>query len=165
MVFAGFYEHAIDDKNRLAIPAKFRSRWDRERDGDGFMVVPGRRPRTLWLYPERLFTELSSSFRSTLLPDDEQHDFEEMYYTLSDHLEMDGQGRVVIPERILRRAELGREIVICGVKDHIEIHRREDFQQRFGDDMWNRFGELQAKARSGLKSSERQPGPSEGRTT
>lgn len=165
MVFTGSYEHGIDDKNRLAIPAKFRSLWDPEVHGKGFIVVPGRRPRTLWLYPDKLFDELSSLFRSSLLPDDEQHDFEEMYYTFSDQLEMDGQGRVVIPERVLRRAGLEKDVVICGVKDHLEIHRKDDFQQRFGDDKWNRFGEVLAKARSAAKRDERQPGPSEGRKT
>lgn len=163
MVFTGYYEHGIDDKNRLAIPAKFRAIWDPDRHGKGFIIVPGRRPRTLWLYPDKLFSELSACFRSSLLPDEQQHDFEEMYYTFSDHLEMDSQGRVVLPERMLRRAGLGKDVVICGVKDHLEIHRKDDFAQRFGDDRWNSFGEVLAKASDLVRREERQPGPEGGR--
>ena len=65
MVFIGHYEHAIDEKNRLAIPAKYRSQWDPERDGRGFVIVPGRPQGSLWLYTERSFEQMASASLST----------------------------------------------------------------------------------------------------
>ena len=41
MIFTGYYEHTIDAKHRLAIPAKFRSRLDPQRDGTALVMVPG----------------------------------------------------------------------------------------------------------------------------
>lgn len=157
MVFTGYFEHGLDEKNRLAVPAKVRSRWDRERDGDGFFLVPGRRAGTLWLYTEKYFDALSAFADSSLIPDDEQHDFEEIYFTLAEHVDLDSQGRIMIPERMRRRAGLGRDLVICGVRDHLEIRNREDFERDI-DANWQRYPEIQEKARAAFKKARRQPG-------
>ena len=162
MVFTGYYEHSIDGKNRLAIPAKFRSRWDQERDGDGFVIVPGRPAGTLWLYPEGQFERLVGQGESQLIPQADQLSFDQTYFPLAEHVEIDKQGRILIPERMLQRSGLGREVVICGVRDHVEIRRREDFEKTI-DQSWERYGELQEKARQAYSDLRRQPGPERGR--
>lgn len=163
MVFAGHYEHAIDEKNRLSIPSKLRARWNRDRDGDGFYVVPGRQSGTLWLYTERHFEALSEFAESSLIPDQNQLDFDEIYFPLAEFVELDGQGRILLPDRMVRRSEIGREVVISGVRDHVEIWRREDFEKRL-DERWTRFHEIQQKAREAYKQAKRQPGREAGET-
>lgn len=129
MVFTGYYEHAIDEKNRLAIPAKFRGHMDRDRDGTGFFIAPGQPKTTLWLYTERQFERIADQATSTFTPEEDQLQWEQMFYTLAEHVEPDSQGRVVVPPRMLASSGLGREVVICGVRDHLEIRRRDEFDK------------------------------------
>jgi MraZ protein len=161
MIFTGYYEHTIDAKHRLAIPAKFRSRLDPERDGSALVMVPGQPANTLWLYTERHFERLAERADSALIPDDDQLRFEQIFYTLAEILELDSQGRILVPERMMARAGLGRDVVICGVRDHAEIRPRESFEQEV-DEGWRRYREYQLRARSAYQEQRRQTGPEAG---
>jgi len=161
MIFTGFSEHGIDAKNRLAIPAKFRSRLDPDRDGEAFVIVPGQPPDTLWLYPERHFERLADRAESSLIPEDSQLVFEQGFFPMAERAELDKQGRILIPDKMLRRAGLGREVVICGVRDHLEIRSREAFESRL-DEAWAKFRERQLGARDAYRSERRQSGPEAG---
>ena len=163
MIFLGYSDHAIDAKNRLAIPSKFRSRLDPERDGAGFVIVPGQPSNRLWLYTERHFEDLSARAHSALIPDEDQLRFEQVFFPLAEYLEIDSQGRVLIPEKMLRRAKLGREVVISGVRDHLEIIPREEFEAGV-EANWQRYREYQIKARGAYKDDRRQTGPEAGRS-
>lgn len=160
MIFIGYHEHAIDAKNRLAIPAKFRSRLDPEKDGKGFVIVPGQPGDRLWLYTVRHFERLAERADSALIPDEDQLSFERVFFPLAEHSDIDGQGRILLPERMVKRAGLGKEVVICGVRDHLEIRRREDFEREL-DESWDRYREYQLKARDAYSDKRRQTGPDE----
>ena len=157
MVFTGYHEHTLDEKNRLAIPAKFRSRMDKDRDGVGFFIAPGQPETTLWLYPERQFERIAEQAKSTFVPSRDQLRWEQMFYTLADHVEPDTQGRVVIPPRMLARTGLGREVVICGVRDHLEIRRRDDFEKEL-EEGWAKYHEFVGRVQDGLQQDVRQTG-------
>ena len=147
MVFTGYYEHSIDEKNRLAIPAKFRGRMDRERDGAGFFIAPGQPESTLWLYTERQFEEIATDQRkSSFTPREEILRWEQLFFTLAEYIEPDTQGRIVIPPRMLARAGLGREVVICGVRDHLEIRRKDEFEKGL-DESWTKYHECLSRVR------------------
>jgi len=146
MIFTGYYEHTIDAKHRLAIPAKFRSRLDPERDGTALVMVPGQPANTLWLYTERHFERLAERVDSALIPDDDQLRFDQIFFTLAEILDLDSQGRILVPERMMARAGLGREVVICGVRDHAEIRPRENFEKKVDED-WSRYREYQLRVR------------------
>lgn len=154
MVFTGFFEHAIDDKNRLAIPAKFRRGLDPECDGKAFMIVPGQPPDRLWLYTDRHFERLATQAASELIPDEDQLQFDQIFFPLAEYAEPDKQGRILIPEKMLRRSGLGKEVVICGVRDHLEIRPREAFDQQL-DEAWGRFRDYQVRARKAYQDSAR----------
>jgi MraZ protein len=161
MIFIGSSQHAIDAKNRLAIPSKFRARLDPERDGKGFVIVRGQPPDRLWLYPERYFEDLASRARSGLIPDSDHMRFDQLYFPAAEPAELDSQGRILIPERMIRRAGLGREVVICGVRDHLEIRRPEDSEKEL-EEGWALCLEYQEKARAAYETLVRQTGPAAG---
>ncbi len=163
MIFTGYYEHTIDSKNRLAMPAKFRSRMDAEVDGTAFVMVPGQPSSTLWLYTERHFDALAGREDSELIPDDDQLRFEQMYYMLAERLELDTQGRILVPERMLKRSGLGGEVVICGVRDHVEIRPRQGFDEEV-DEAWSHYREYQIRAREASFAKRRQSGREAGDT-
>ncbi len=120
-IFSGTSEHTIDAKNRLAVPKKFRERIDPEADGPGLYVVPGRPNSYLWLYTERRFQQLSDQLSSDLRPNAETLAWEQDFFPAAEYLEFDGQGRVLLPERLIQQAGLSRDVMICGVRDHLEI--------------------------------------------
>lgn len=161
MNFVGFYEHAIDAKNRLAIPSKFRAHMTPEREGNGFVIVPGQPPDTLWLYPERSFARLADQVESALIPDQDQLQFEQVFFTMAEAVELDSQGRILIPERLLTRTGLPRDVVVCGVRDHLEIRSRDGFEARLEED-WKRFTEYQLKAQGAYRLARRQTGQEPG---
>lgn len=126
-------------------------------------MVPGQPPNTLWLYTERHFERLAERAGSALIPDDDQLQFDQVFFPLAEVVELDAQGRVLLPERMLKQAGLGREVVICGVRDHLEIHPREQFDQKM-DQAWRHYREYQLRARDAYRDSTRQTGREAGET-
>jgi MraZ protein len=157
MLFTGTYEHAIDTKNRLSIPAQIRSQMDPRRDGPCWYIVPGRPASTLWLYTQRHFEALCDTIGPELIPDDAVLSFEQEFFPKATLLEPDPQGRVLIPDWLLKQSGIGREVVICGVRDHLEIRRRDEWA-RSAEAGWKMFPELQLKARRALEQRRRQSG-------
>ena len=120
MLFTGEYEHTIDAKHRVAIPAEIRSRLDSKQHGTAFYLAPGT-DASLWLWPEKTFEMLASTSEQSLLPDEDLAEFEELLYSQSSWVEPDKTGRIRIPERLLKLAGLDSTVVILGVKDHLEL--------------------------------------------
>jgi MraZ protein len=121
VLFTGEYEHTIDAKQRMAIPAEFRSRMDPEVLGSAFYLSPGPNG-VLWLWPEKTFEQLAASKEPSLLPSEEEMEFEQWLFSQSRRLELDKTGRVRLPEHVIAEAGLGQQVVVLGVKDHLELH-------------------------------------------
>lgn len=149
MPFVGHFEHLIDEKNRLSIPANFRNEMDPERDGKRFYVLPGTRPHSLRLFTEIYFNRESKQLNPGLLGGDAEADFARAIFSMAHIVEMDGAGRIVLPVWHLQKAEIGREVTLYGAGDCIEIVAREEFNQR-KDEMWRNFAEIQRNAREAL---------------
>jgi len=150
MIFTGQYDHTIDAKNRLAIPRKYRSRLDPERDGNGFVVVPGTPNTTLWLYTEKAFEQLASKAESNLIPREDQLHFDRIFYSSAEYLDLDSQGRVLLPEKMVADAGLTKEVTVCGVRDHIEIHTRAAFAAEMAEGR-KQFSAFQVRARDAYR--------------
>ena len=120
MLFTGEYEHQIDAKQRLAIPADIRARMSTELHGEAMYLVPGANG-ALWLWPELTFERMASAIEQSLLPGDEMMEFEELLFPQSRRLEIDKAGRIRIPEQMLAEYSLGETVIILGVRDHLEL--------------------------------------------
>jgi MraZ protein len=115
----GEYEHTIDDKNRLTLPAKFRQEF-----ADGVVLTRGldgclfayRRPDWERLVETRLeqIDQLSKEGRRL-----HRH-----FFSGAAEAELDKQGRVMVPAALMEHAKLGREVVVAGVHDRLEIWDR-----------------------------------------
>ncbi len=154
MIFTGYYEHSIDAKNRLAIPSKIRGQLNARKVGKALVLVPGQPPNTLWLYTQHQFEQLAGQVDSALIPDDDRLPWEQVFFSLAEYLEPDTQGRILLPERMLARAGLERDVVICGVRDHLEIWPRQAFEEIINKS-WQNYREVQLKARSAYHNSTR----------
>ena len=120
MIFTNEYEHTIDDKQRLAIPAEIRSRLNPEQHTNAWYLVLGANG-TLWLWPERTFEAMAGALEQTLLPGEERMEYEELLFSQATRMEMDKAGRIRLPESKLVGAGLRQTVVILGVRDHLEL--------------------------------------------
>lgn len=123
MLFSNNYEHSIDAKHRLAIPAAVRDQWRVEEDGVAWQAVP-------WvggiirLYTEKDFSTRARSSFLSLTPDEDEAELQATLFGLSARLEMDSVGRIRIPEEMLSITGLGAEVVLVGCGDRLEIRDR-----------------------------------------
>ena len=120
-MFLGEYEHTIDSKGRLAVPAKFRTQMDQ-----GAVISKGM-GSCLSVYTMARWDEKSAELVAGK-SNDELRDFERRVYPSASEVELDGQGRMVIPAKLRTYAHLGTEVTVAGVRDHIEIWDRTAWQ-------------------------------------
>jgi MraZ protein len=119
----GNYDVAIDEKNRMLIPAEIRKAIDPINDGEAFFLVP-RANGKLWLYPDRYYRTLAEQMSREMAPGEDLQKFNRVHFGLVSRVEWDKQGRVLLPEKEIRRANLTREITVVGAGDHIEVWSR-----------------------------------------
>lgn len=141
MVFTGTYDHTIDPKNRLAIPSEIRTQIKRSArlagmaDGDGghsgngkddgiHLYVTLGKGGTLCLYTEQGYDKRAAELDHSEMDPDELLEYEQIFYSSSKLVELDKQGRVTLPGDLLGRSGLGSEVVLIGVKDHMEVRDR-----------------------------------------
>src|SRR5215470_17260882 len=104
----GEYEHTLDAKGRLAIPARFRSQM-----GRGAVLSKGM-GSCLSLYTLEDWESKSSDLVASMAGD-ELRDFERRIYPSACEVELDAQGRVVIPAKLRTYAKLETNVTIAGV--------------------------------------------------
>ena len=129
LLLIGEHDLGIDDKNRLSLPADIRKQINSDRDGDAFFLVLGRNGKP-WLYPEKYYEQMVFQEEPEITPEEEQLDFDHMNFALADRITWDSQGRMLIPEKTMRRTGLGKEITMIGSRDHLELWDRADWQVR-----------------------------------
>jgi MraZ protein len=120
VLFSGKYEHVIDEKQRLAVPAPIRARLDKETDGEAFYAAPMANG-AIWLWTERVFERLAEDLEQSLMPQAELLEFDESLFPEAERLELDKAGRIRIPQEKLEEAGLGLTVVILGMRDHLEL--------------------------------------------
>jgi MraZ protein len=118
--FRGTSHHTLDDRGRIVLPKKYRERlkgnlimfyWMEE----SIVVLP---PEAQENWEEELLSRVPIYTR-------EGRNFERMFRAFSfDEIEMDKQGRVPIPASLREKVGLGREAVLVGVGNHLEIWDR-----------------------------------------
>jgi MraZ protein len=150
MFFTGTYELTIDAKNRLSIPFAVRRKLGEERDGQAFYIMPGRRPGTLALYAEKYYERLRADLPSDDSLSDEAYAYRQFEYSQSALLDPDAQGRVLIPERLLKHAGLEKDVVLIAVRDHLELWRQAEFAA-FDASMWPAYPQKRAQALAEMK--------------
>jgi MraZ protein len=120
-MFVGEYEHTLDAKGRVAIPARFRAQMDR-----GAVVSKGK-GACLSVYTMDCWEEKSNKLFADK-SSDELRDLERRIYASANEIELDRQGRMVISAKLRDHAGLKTEITIAGVRDHFEIWDRATWQ-------------------------------------
>ena len=122
----GTYEHSIDAKGRLFIPAKLR-----EELGVTFYLAMGV-DECLAIYPQETWNRFTEKFAS--LPMSQPAAMRPLFANAS-KCELDSQGRIVIPQKLRKYAGLEKDAVIIGVNDRAEIWSAETWNAREEEEM------------------------------
>jgi len=120
-VFFGLFEHAIDAKNRLIIPRKLREVVDETREGSGFYLTKGFEECLVMYTPVQWEKTSEHIRRGNPLGAVNARHFHRLFFTYAEKVTCDKQGRIVLPERLKKVADLKREVIITGVDERIEI--------------------------------------------
>lgn len=118
-MFMGEYNHTIDAKGRLIVPAKFR-----EILGDNFIVTKGL-DGCLFVYPNDEWTRFEEKLKSLPLTNKNARQFTRFFLAGAAACEVDKQGRILLPQVLREFASLEKDVVLVGVASRIEIWSRE----------------------------------------
>ncbi len=114
-MFLGEYNHNIDDKGRLTIPAKYRALL-----APGLVVTRGF-DRNLMMFPMTGWEELAMKLAERPLSDESVRDFRRRLFSGAVDLTPDRQGRILVPQYLRDFAGINGEVVIAGMFNYLEI--------------------------------------------
>lgn len=122
MTFLGEYQHALDEKGRLFIPARFR-----EGLGSPFVATRGL-DRCLFAFPLGEWSRIEQKLQSLPLTQSEARAFVRLLLSGASLVEVDRAGRVLLPAHLREYAGLEREVVIIGVGQRVEFWSARNWQ-------------------------------------
>ncbi|MBD5449735.1 MAG: division/cell wall cluster transcriptional repressor MraZ [Lachnospiraceae bacterium] len=121
-MFMGEYNHTIDPKGRLIIPSKFR-----EALGDTFVVTKGL-DGCLFVYDNEEWNAFEEKLKSLPITNKEARQFVRFFLAGAAEVEVDKQGRILVPNILREFAQISKDVVLIGVASRIEIWSKERFE-------------------------------------
>ncbi|MHC5060078.1 MAG: division/cell wall cluster transcriptional repressor MraZ [Planctomycetota bacterium] len=145
LMLTGEYEHTLDDKGRLFVSNRLRGQIDVDEHGSSFYLILGTNG-ILCLYPEKYFQQIALAGAPGTAAPDEAVAFERLSFALASRVELDRQGRLLIGEKIRKRAKLQNTLTLVGVRDHIELWNNADWEKYLSDNL-GQYQQQMAQAR------------------
>lgn len=126
-MFMSEYNHTVDTKGRLIVPSKFR-----EQLGDEFVVTKGM-DGCLFVYANEDWIAFEQKLTSLPLINKEARKFARFFLAGAAQVEVDKQGRILLPANLREFAGLEKDVVLVGVGSRIEIWSRENWENMDAD--------------------------------
>ena len=120
-MFMGEWQHTLDSKGRLIIPAKFR-----EQLGERFIVTRGL-DHCLFVYPPSEWSILEEKLKSLPLTQGDARRFVRFLFSGATECELDKQGRITLPGNLRDYAKLEKDVMVIGVSNRVEIWAKESW--------------------------------------
>jgi len=114
-VFLGEYNHSLDPKGRLVMPAKFRRGLEH-----GCVVTKGQ-DRCLFVFPRERWDEEAEKVLRLPRTDRRARNFARSFFASASDQVPDKQGRIQLPEALRAYAGLERDVTVVGMADHVEL--------------------------------------------
>ena len=111
----GEYTHVIDEKNRLSLPAKFRSVM-----GKKVVLTPGL-DRCLFVFTAKEWSKIEEKLTQSSLLQADNRSFNRFMFGGAVEAEVDSIGRILVPDFLRQRANLKDKVVVIGVSSRLEI--------------------------------------------
>ncbi len=122
-MFIGEYHHSIDDKGRLAIPIKFRIQLEKG------MVVTRGLDDCLFLYSQNEWEALADKLSKLQINKSNTRSFSRFMLAGAMDIELDKQGRVILPDYLRKFAGVKKKVVIAGLYNRLEIWDEEKWEK------------------------------------
>ncbi len=141
-MFIGEYTHSVDQKGRIAVPAKFRAELNR-----GAVITRGL-DNCLFIYTKKEWEKLAEKMTAMPIGQKNSRAFARLMLAGAMDVELDVQGRVVIPEYLRQFATIQKQAVVAGLYNRIEIWDLAKWQayksatEKNSEDIAERMGEL-----------------------
>lgn len=123
-MFIGEYSHNVDDKGRMAIPVKFRRQLQK-----GAVVTRGL-DNCLFLYTKPEWEKLAEKLAALPISQSNTRAFSRLMLAGAMDVELDKQGRVVLPEYLRQFAGIKKSLIIAGLYNRLEI---------WDEEMWKKY--------------------------
>ncbi|MDP9094146.1 MAG: division/cell wall cluster transcriptional repressor MraZ [Actinomycetota bacterium] len=114
-MFLGTHTPRLDDKGRLALPARFRS------ELEGGLVICKGQDRCLFVFPVTEFARFTDALRNAPVTDRRVRDYGRVLFASASNETPDGQGRITIPLPLRQYAGLTKDCVVIGANTRIEV--------------------------------------------
>jgi MraZ protein len=131
MLLTGTHTRTLDDKKRLALPRRVREQLGAP---ETLFITPGP-DQCLWLFTQDGLERLAEKLDQAPAADAEVRVFRRLYFAQTESVDVDGSGRILLPERLVQFAGLGHEVILIGVRDHLELwdgRRWQEYLARHG---------------------------------
>ena len=126
-MFMGEYQHSVDAKGRLIVPAKFR-----ELLGENFVITRGL-DQCLFGYTMDEWQKIEEKLKELPVTKKDARAFTRFFFSGATEVELDKQGRVNIPSTLLTYAKLEKECIILGVSNRLEIWAKDAWEEYFAE--------------------------------
>lgn len=115
-MFIGQHQHSIDEKGRLQLPVKWRSKLA----ADGAVITKGF-DGSLTVYPMTVWEGIAAKLAALPQSQPEVRAYVRLILASAVDVELDSSGRVVIPQYLRQYAHVGKQTILAGLNDRIEI--------------------------------------------
>jgi MraZ protein len=126
MLLTGTFVRSLDEKQRVAIPKRLREAMQPAQSG-GLYVAPGT-DGSLAVYTEETLRTLAQRLTAVSPTGQDVRAFSRLFYAQAERVELDSQGRIRLPPALVELAGLGKEVVLLGVHDHLELWDRQRWE-------------------------------------
>ncbi|HEY2044053.1 MAG TPA: division/cell wall cluster transcriptional repressor MraZ [Jatrophihabitans sp.] len=114
-MFLGTHTPRLDDKGRLALPAKFRT------ELEGGLVITKGQERCLFVFPMTEFTRITNLLREAPVTQRSVRDYSRVFFASASHEVPDSQGRITVPAKLREYAGLSKGCVVIGANTRVEV--------------------------------------------
>lgn len=114
-MFLGRFEHSVDSKGRVAVPARFRDRLS------GELIMTRGNDGCLYLFTEQSWEPLAAKLNALPTGDEDARNLRRAVFSSAEPVELDKQGRVIIPDHLRQYAGISGDVSIIGLGEYIEI--------------------------------------------
>ncbi|KHL19133.1 MraZ protein [Mumia flava] len=142
-MFVGTYTPRLDDKGRLFLPAKFR-----ERFAEGLVLTKGQE-RAIYVWTAADFQAFTERIRNTPFTNKATRDFVRVLFAGASDDAPDKQGRITIPPPLREYARLGRDCVVVGAGERVEIWEAQSWAD-YSEAQEESFAQLSEEVIEGL---------------
>ena len=123
-MFIGEYRHTFDAKNRISLPSKFRKELGR------FVVVTRGLDRCLFIYPKKAWEVEAKKYATHSTGTAAGRGLSRLMLAGASEADVDGTGRILVPDYLKSFATLGTKVVVAGVSDRVEL---------WDEDAWTKY--------------------------